>query len=262
MQKSHLTTQTSKQFAFRSKPFAALKAGIRFLLNVEDTEQFFRLTDAIDGRQNEKNYQSYVKTPVGTRLNAALVDFGVLLEDHAYLARQPADSLAQAYLQFLKTEDLDMGLLMGAEADAQSSALLVDEARRAYMRNGIALHDILHIVTGYGRDPVGEACLLAFTAEQFSLTGVGLAARGLAWREQCRNFGTPVLAMVREAREHARQSVWVQEIDWRDYFARPVSDARRDLRLPVARTYLKHFRECSACLESRTEKYPVVLEAA
>ena len=38
------------------------------------------------------------------------------------------------------------------------------------------LHDLWHVLTGYGRDPLGEVCLLAFTYAQTRLTGLGAIA--------------------------------------------------------------------------------------
>jgi ubiquinone biosynthesis protein COQ4 len=38
------------------------------------------------------------------------------------------------------------------------------------------MHDLFHIVTGYGRDPLGEACLTAFSFAQTGLKGFALIA--------------------------------------------------------------------------------------
>ena len=38
------------------------------------------------------------------------------------------------------------------------------------------MHDLWHVVTGYGRDELGEACLLAFTYAQNKNRGVGFIA--------------------------------------------------------------------------------------
>lgn len=241
MRKNEAEQHEEQTFAFTANPFAALVAGARFLGNLQDTEQFFRVTDAIDGRQYERNFQRYIASPVGSRLNAERVDFSAVLADRDHLSCQPADSLAQAYLNFLAAEDLDMDMLMNAERASQAAALQVDDARRIYICNGIALHDILHVVTGYGRDPVGEACLLAFTAEQFSLTGVGLLAHGIALREQAR-FGTrPILAMTAEARRNAKAATWIADIDWREFFPRPLEEARQALGAQPPEKYLEYF---------------------
>ena len=37
-------------------------------------------------------------------------------------------------------------------------------------------HDLLHVVSGYGRDPLGEACLTAFSFAQTGLKGFAVIA--------------------------------------------------------------------------------------
>lgn len=224
------------------RPFTALVAGARFLANIEETSFFFRVTDAIDGRQNERNYQRYLSTPTGARLDAEKVSFAEILSDREALRRQPEGSLARAYLDFMSAENLDLDLLTGAEEQAKSSTLDLDPSRRLFMLNGIALHDVFHVVLGYGRDAAGEACILTFTAEQFSLRGVGLIAHAIGLREQAAHPRTPVLAMLGEAKRMAQRAVWPPEIDWRDYLSQPLEVARNALGVRSPSLYLKHRR--------------------
>src|ERR1700720_3035992 len=44
------------------------------------------------------------------------------------------------------------------------------------------MHDLLHVVAGYGRDPLGEACVLAFTFAQNGSRGAAVIALVGAWR--------------------------------------------------------------------------------
>lgn len=240
----HQTHMRREKEGFSSsfRPLAALVAGARFLTNIQETSFFFRVTDAVDGPQNEKNYQRFLRTEVGARLDTEKVDFADVLADREMLERQADGSLARAYLDFMAAEKLDMDLLTQAEAQANASTLSLDPSRRLYMLNGIVLHDLLHVVTGYGRDAVGEACLLTFTAEQFSLRGIGLMAHAVALREQAAHPRTPVLAMLGEAKRIAREAGWIAETDWRDYLPRPVEAAREALLLHAPRLYLKHLR--------------------
>ncbi len=229
------------RFTLAARPFSALRSGVTFLCNIQKTEHFFRMTDAIDGPQNEANYQRFIKTPVGEKLDGEGVNFAHILSDSAMLNRQPPGSLARAYLDFLSAEDLQMDMLMGAERDAASSNLQLDESRRNYMESGIALHDVLHVLTGYGRDAVGEACVLAFTAEQFKLRGVGLFSRALSIREQVSHPGRPILKMAAEARRMGRKAIWIPEVDWREYLHRPVSEVRRALGIEPSQRYMEFY---------------------
>ncbi len=227
------------KFSSSAKPLVAIAAGVQFLLDLEETSHFFRMTGAIDGQQNEKNYQRYIHSPVGSKLDRDNVNFANVLNDKDALEHLPTDSLARNYLDFMAAENLEMGMLTDAEQNANASAIQLNQSRRNYMDNGFATHDMLHVVTGYGRDPIGEACVLAFTAEQFKLSGVGVFSWALALRESITHPQHPVLKMTAEARRIARKAVWVAEIDWRDYLGKPLHTVRRECHFERPRLYLR-----------------------
>ena len=246
MQEDVIDNHGSGRFAMTARPLAALASGARFLMNIQETSHFFRMTDAIDGAQNERNYQRFLQTRYGKRLDDENVRYAELLSDVARLAAYPEESLASAYLSFMDVENLGLELLMEAEQTAQASTLDLDPSRRIYMENGIVLHDIFHVVLGYGRDPVGEACLLAFTADQFKLRGISLLAHVWALREQARRPRQPIMGMLREAKEMSQHARWVADIDWREFIGRPPQEARDFLGLKKPRVYLAHFKAACA----------------
>lgn len=239
MRQSGVAKATGDQFTLKQRPFAALAAGVRFLSNIQETSYFFELTDAIDGAQQEANYQRYLKTPTGAKLDAEGVNLYDVLADNGFLSKQAKGSLAHAYLEFMSVEDLYMDELLAAEIKARASTLKLCPSRRRFMEGGIALHDIYHVLTGYNRSPIGEACVLAFTAEQFSLRGVAIIARGLALREQIRFPRMSALAMVGEAKRIARKARWLAEVDWREALARPIDKVRKSLGVETPAVYLR-----------------------
>ena len=230
-----------EHFTFEQKPWAGLVAGARFLTNINETSYFFAITDAVDGCQHEKNFQRFVQTGVGAALDAEKVNFHDIFADWNTLRRLPHGSLGRSYVAFMEQEGFEMDALTSAELKANVSTLNVGPARRRYMENGITLHDIYHILTCYNREPIGEACVLAFTAEQFSLRGVGLAAHGIGLREQLSHPGVPILAMLNEAKRLAREAIWLAEVDWRDELAKPIDEVRARIGLTLPDLYLQHF---------------------
>lgn len=239
MQTTDNSDEQNTGFAKPSKPITALVAGVRALINLEETQHFFALTDAVDGTQNERNYQRFLKTPTGARMKEEGVNFANIFSQRRYLSSFPEGSLADRYLKFLEAENLDLELLMAAENAADATTIYMDEARRNFAASAIAIHDLLHVVTGYGRDPIGEACLLAYTGEHLNFRGVGLFAHALALREQATHPNMPVLRAMSEARQRARLSTWLPEIDWRTYLGRELDDVRGALGLRSARVYNK-----------------------
>ena len=219
------------------RPFKALVSGVRLAVNIDNTMHFFELMDAVDGPQHEKNFQRYLSTETGARLDAEKFEIKSILENRDRLRAYPDGSLGRCYLEFLEREGLDVSMLYEAEEKAASSSLKLDPSRRLYNETGTAIHDLLHVLTGYGRDPIGEACLLAFTAEQFSLRGVAFAANSIGLRVQLGNPRTPVFRNLHEARARARKMVWMAEIDWRDWLSAPIDTVRSELGLSPSRKF-------------------------
>ena len=155
--------RAEKRFSTEVRPFTALAATTQFLMDVEQTHHVFRLTDAIDSAQNEKNFLRFMNTEVGQRLNAEQFDLTAYLSNRARLEAYPAGSVGRGYIEFLDRENLDLGMLLSAEQVAERAYSHLDEPRRKFIAAGTANHDLLHILTGYGREPLGEGLLLAFS---------------------------------------------------------------------------------------------------
>ena len=238
-QPDHPIETQDDSFADYANPLKALAHGVRFLTNIEDTKHFFTMTGAIDGVQNERNYQRYINSPMGRALEAEQVCFADIFADRDSLRAYAQGSLAWAYLQFLDREKLDLQMLIDAFDAAEATSLNLNKSRRDYMVSGLAIHDMLHVVTGYGRDPVGEACVLAFTTAHLDLPSITFFSQMLALREQASHFGLRVIAARSEARSNAANVRWLPEIDWRDYLAKPLHVVRRELGFIRPDEYLK-----------------------
>jgi len=100
------------------------------------------------------------------------------------------------------------------------------------------MHDLWHIVTGYGRDSFGELCVLAFTYAQTRNRGIGAivafgvrnAARVIGFRAAWRG--------VAEGYRRGRAAAWLPAQDWRSLLALPLDAARQALNVAPAQHYL------------------------
>ncbi len=239
MRDAHHIGDAEKRFSTEVRPFTAIAATTQFLMDVEQTHHVFRLTDALDSAQNEKNYQRFMKTDAGLRLTAEGFDLTAFLSDRTRLETYPAGSVGREYIEFLDREKLDLGMLLTAEQVAERAYSHLDEPRRKFIAAGTANHDLLHVLTGYGREPLGEALLLAFTAQQFGLRGIAMLGHLMAMREWARHPGLPVPRLLGEAKGIAREMVWIAEIDWREILPLELDVARARLGLPRPWAYLK-----------------------
>lgn len=210
------------------------------LKNLEDTKQAFIIFDAIDGPQTEKNFQRFIRTDAGLALTRDNSDLKDILTDRQKLRSNLDGSLAASFLQFTHDEHLDPEYLLSSAQTAGIDCLNLDAHRTAFMKSGFVVHDLLHVLTGYGRDPVGEACILAFTAEQMNLIGIGFFAKALALREKIANPERPIFKIVEEARKMARRATWIPSIDFRDKMHEPLEIIRQELKIEPAELFLKH----------------------
>ena len=252
MRDAHQTEPDEKRFSTEVRPFTAIAATTQFLMDVEQTHHVFRLTDAIDSAQNEKNFLRFVNTETGQRLNAEQFDLTAYLTNRARLEACPAGSVGRGYIEFLDRENLDLGMLLSAEQVAERAYSHLDEPRRKFIAAGTANHDLLHILTGYGREPLGEGLLLAFTAQQFGLRGIAMLSHLMIMREWAARPKLPILKMLSEAKAMAREMIWVAEIDWREIMPLDLREARKRLSLSSPATYLKHCSEASSAPDYRT----------
>jgi len=94
-------------------------------------------------------------------------------------------------------------------------------------------HDLWHIVTGYGRDLIGEAALLAFTYRQTGNPGIGLIVLTAWWRAGRRLPDGRALILDGYLRGGAAD--WLPAADWESLLERPLEEVRRTHRItPVA----------------------------
>ena len=91
------------------------------------------------------------------------------------LAALPPESLGRQYLDFIKAEDLSADGLVEA-SEEQADALDANSDLALFATRQRDMHDLWHVLTGYGRDELGEACLLGFTYAQNKNRGVGFIA--------------------------------------------------------------------------------------
>jgi ubiquinone biosynthesis protein COQ4 len=148
----------------------------------ERTEKVFELIRALSGQSGERLFQRFLSHAEGRRLLRERPDLLATLSDETRLASLPEGSLGRAYLDFMRAGRLRAeGLMEAADAVADPEEEL-DPERRWFFTRLRDMHDLWHVLTGYGRDVAGEAANLAFTYAQTRNRGVGaivLAAAAL-----------------------------------------------------------------------------------
>jgi ubiquinone biosynthesis protein COQ4 len=145
------------------RAFRLLREVIR---NPDDTDQVFEFFEAVGGNEGPDAFRRLVATADGRRLLAARPRLVEVLAEEAYLASLPEGSFGGWYLRFMRGRGFDpKGLLEARERGARARVIEDDEHEWFYDRIN-AMHDLWHVLTGYGTDELGEAALLAFSHAQ------------------------------------------------------------------------------------------------
>ena len=220
----------------RLRPIAALRAVRNLMRNREDTQQVFLLIEALRGKTTLRQFARFRQTETG---RAVLGEHRRLLDrlsDRASLAALPAGTLGRAYFDFMAAENLSAEGLVEASRVERPPA--TDDVTLFRERNR-EMHDLLHVVTGYGRDPLGEACLVAFSYAQTGLKGFVVIAVYAGRRIARARPGQPVWRAIFEGYRHGRSAGWLPGADWEALLAQPVDAVRAQFAVRPATYYPK-----------------------
>jgi len=213
----------SQPVSYRLRPIAALRAVRHLMRNREDTQQVFLLIEALRGKTTLRQFARFRQTETGRTVlgeHCRLLD---RLSDRASLAALHAGTLGRAYYDFMAAENLSAEGLVDASRIERPPA---SDDLTLFRERGREMHDLLHVVTGYGRDPLGEACLVAFTYAQNRLKGLAVIAVFAARRIARSRPGQPVRRAVFEGYRHGRSAGWLPGADWEALLAQPVEAIR------------------------------------
>ena len=220
----------------RFRPLKAMHHMQKLIADKEDTEQVFHIIDALNGNHIVKELHAFADTEAGRARIRERRYLPPLLDDHDSLRHLPEGSVGRAYIDFMEREGLT----------AQG---LVDESNKFFReRHGDLIewyghrkrdtHDLFHVLSGYGRDALGEASLLAFTHGQ---SGGGRGVIFIAYMG-CRQIRKAVprdidiMACFHEGRRNGAAASRIIEEDIITLLEEPLEAARERLGIaePVA----------------------------
>ncbi len=221
----------------RFRPFKALRHFRNLIKDKEDTSQVFHIFEALPRRHFRAEAERFVLSAEGQKIRAAEPHLPDLLDDHATLRACPAGSVAHAYCGFMEREQLSAAGLV-AEHDRFTGGHRFHDLLEWYANRNRDTHDMLHILTGYGRDALGEACVLAFTYGQNPAPANLFIAymAGLNIKKQTRTKA-PVFKAINEARKIGRACPRISEQSVTDLLSEPLDSARSRRHIPRPRFY-------------------------
>jgi ubiquinone biosynthesis protein COQ4 len=243
-----MSTATNNDFldlsnypAQRIKPLAALRAAVKLFFNTQDTEQVGLLDIALAGGSQRHVFERFAASETGQAVIRERRSPVKILDDHDYLRGLPENSLGRHYLAHMQREALSVQGLLDATPGVTNYLADKPEAMRLYYLYAVrCAHDLHHVLGGYGRDELGEVCVLAMSYEHLEMRGykVIYTIGPIAVRRELRRLKIDchdVTAAVREASEIGRQAEWFPGLDIEAILQEDLDAlrARLNIRAPV-----------------------------
>ncbi|MEM6907504.1 MAG: Coq4 family protein [Pseudomonadota bacterium] len=206
----------------------------------EDTSLVFKIYESLPSKDFMPRVEALALSDHGEHLRASEPNLPEILDDHAALRQTPQGSLAHAYCDFMESEGLSAAGLV-AEAD-KLGRRKYDDLVEWFSDRSRDTHDLFHVLTGYGRDALGEQCVLLFTHGQSPTHGhllIGYAGAANI-KMQAKGSKAPVMGAVQQAKRTGRGAPSMIAQSIRDLLPLPVEEVRAKLNIPEPTKY----REC------------------
>ncbi|MCB1683349.1 MAG: Coq4 family protein [Pseudomonadales bacterium] len=204
--------------------------------NPDDTEQAIRAITAMSGGSQNRCLRRLKGLPTGAQLLRSRPELYDRLSNMDYLGSLPEGTLGKEIWHFYTTEELSaQGLKAASEAAGEVNRISSPNSGNTRIseidwlgRRLRDLHDVFHVLTGYGRDMRGEIACLAFTFAQTWNTGVGYvvlrAMRNNGWNSE-------MGVLIRQAFRRGRRSSWLVDKNWEVLLEQPLNELRDRLRI-------------------------------
>lgn len=210
------------------QPLVAMRAMKALLKDPEATEHVFVIIRALSGDAVERGYRRLLLTPNADQILRAPTSLLSVLSDRDALRQMPEGSLGRAYLSFMERGNITAEGLKDASETGGQEAPLGDSGIETYALRLRDQHDLWHVVTGFGRDVAGEACLLAFTYAQTKNRGIGFIAFMGALKLR-KVFGSKVFSSMWQAYQMGRRTLWLPGQHWEALLSQPLNQVRVEL---------------------------------
>lgn len=212
-------------------PIQAWRA-FRRLQATRDTREIFAIFRALRGGSGVKAFRRFAASETGAGILARGPSLLAALSDRAALARLPEGSVGRAYLAFMEEENLSAEGLVEASRVADWDTDQVPPEMDFFRKRMRDAHDLTHILTGYGRDPLGELSLLAFMYRHTRNLGMAFVVM-MSWSR------LPAAARdaVKQGWRHGGQSRWFSDLDFEGLLARPLDEVRAELGIQPPTAY-------------------------
>ena len=220
----------------RLEPLRAFRAFRKLIRNKEDTAQVFEIMRALSGRSIGRGYNRMLKSLEGGRQAFLREELAHKLDDPVWLSQFGPGSVGAAYREFREARGFTAE---GLADEARKVAPLVDAQHPVvwYSRRIRDVHDVWHVLTGYGTDALGEACVVSFSYAQTRNLGFAFIGWGAAREVQREAPSVPARRAVWQAYRNGRAARRLPGLDYEALFEQPLEAVRERLNIRPATVY-------------------------
>lgn len=231
----------------KRRPLKAWRHMQKLIANKEDTEQVFHIIEALNGNSTRRDFARFMRSERAETMLRERIFLPDILDDHAPLIALPEGTVGRTYVEFMQREGLTANGLVEESLTNLRRHDEFDDDLLWYINRLRDTHDMYHVLTGYGRDALGEDALLGFTHSQHG--GLGLNFIAFMGNRQIAKIA-PKTARVKdvlaEARRNGKAAKRIVEQDIIALLDQPIDKVRADLNIAEPVLYkqaLRVFRE-------------------
>ncbi|MEO1322530.1 MAG: Coq4 family protein [Pseudomonadota bacterium] len=215
----------------------------KLIADKEDTAQVFHIIEALNGDANRKDFTRFLNSNNGLRLLQERKFLPTILDDHAPLRALPEGSVGRAYVEFMEREGLTAHGLVEESKLQRANQIEFDDDLLWYSNRLRDTHDLYHVLTGYGRDALGEDALLGYTHSQHGGLGISFIAymgnRQIA-KEAPRE--ARVKEVLAEGRRNGKRANRIIDQDIQSLLDQPIEEVRARLNIAEPVLYKRALR--------------------
>lgn len=202
----------------------AARAMRRLIADPDDTRQVFYVGLLVNRRTYPLFLARFTTEDEGARLLRDRPSIDRAHVDYDALRALPETTLGGAYARFLDANELDPDLFQAPPGLPEVPAYIAQRMRQ--------VHDLWHVLTGYGTDVAGEIALQAFT---WGNTGMASAkAVALLGGLKLAAKDPPALKLAAEGYVNGRRARFLAPIRIEDHFARSLDELRAEWNIRAA----------------------------
>ncbi len=214
------------------RPLKAMKHMKALLKDNDDTEQVFHIMEALSGKSFLRDLKKFAALEKGAERLRERENLPELLDNHDALRTLPDGTVGRAYLDFMEREGLTAAGLVSESEKWWSKQERYDDDFQYYAERRRDTHDLFHVLTGYGRDQLGEISVLAFTHSQHGGFGnLFIAYIGAVDLAKKAPRGLKAFSVINEGRRIGKRSAYIAAENIPELLREPLHVARKRLNI-------------------------------